>query len=86
MFEGIETFGDQFRWIPTDHMLADALTKRMPPDLLLKFLKDNVYCLKYDDVISNTKRVEAKQRKEDRLARKSNVINLKSSIKSLAQA
>ena len=60
--EGIQEFGNQFRWIPTDHMLADALTKRMPPDLLLKFLKDNTYCLKYDDVISNTKRMEAKGR------------------------
>ena len=52
-------------------MLADALTKRMPPDLLLKFLKDNIYTLKYDDVITNTKRVAAKTRAEARRAKKS---------------
>ena len=62
-------------------MLADALTKRMPPDLLLKFLKDSIYCLKYDDVISNTKRVEAKVRKEARAHKKSAIRSLKSSIK-----
>ena len=71
--EGIQEFGDEFRWIPTDHMLADALTKRMPPDLLLKFLKDGIYSLKYDDVISNTKRVEAKNRKEQRQAKMSRI-------------
>ena len=67
--EGIQEMHDQFRWIPTDHMLADALTKRMPPDLMLKFLKDNVYCLKYDDEITNTKRYSARARKEARLAK-----------------
>ena len=79
--EGIQELGDHFRWIPTDHMLADALTKRMPPDLLLKFLKDSISCLKYDDVISNTKRVEAKVRKEARAHKKSAIRSLKSSIK-----
>ena len=64
--EGIEEFGDSFRWVPTDHMLADSLTKRMPPDLMLRFLKNNVYSLKYDDVISNTKRSEAKRRKDEK--------------------
>ena len=78
--------GDQFRWIPTDHMLADALTKRMPPDLLMKFLKDNVYSLKYDDSITNTKRYEARARKEARMARRANIHAAKQSIQSLKHA
>ena len=57
---------DQIRWVPTDHMLADAFTKSMPPDLLLKYLKDGVYSFKYDDQIKNTKREQAKERSEKR--------------------
>ena len=81
--EGLEEFGDQFRWIPTDHMLADCLTKRMPPDLLLKFLKDNIYSLKYDDQITYTKRFAAKQRSEARRARKSVVEATKQASKAV---
>ena len=58
-------------------MLADALTKRMPPDLLLKFLNANTYCLKYDDVITNTKRMEAKSRKDAKKLKRSIVEGLK---------
>ena len=29
--EGIEYFKDEIRWVPTDHMLVDALTKAMHP-------------------------------------------------------
>ena len=67
--DGLEEYGDEYRWIPTEHMLADALTKRMPPDLLLKFLKDSEYCLRYDDSISNAKRAAANDRKRERKAR-----------------
>ena len=59
---------DQIRWIPTDHMLSDSLTKDMPSDLLLHFLKDMRYSLKYDEVIAQTKRSLAKQRKKQREA------------------
>jgi hypothetical protein len=31
--EGIESSGDQIRWLPTDHMLMDSLTKAMHPAL-----------------------------------------------------
>ena len=61
--EGIEEMKDQIRWVPTDHMLADAFTKSMPPDLLLQYLKNGEYFFKYDDVIKNTKREQAKERK-----------------------
>ena len=27
--EGVEHLGDQIRWVPTDHMLVDSLTKAM---------------------------------------------------------
>ena len=40
--ENLEEFGDQVRWIPTTHMLADALTKRMQPDLILKVMNECV--------------------------------------------
>ena len=36
--EGIEKMGDQIRWVPTDHMLVDCLTKSMNP-----FYHDEVY-------------------------------------------
>ena len=37
--ESIEEMGDQIRWIPTDHMLVDCMTKLMPPDAMLDYLK-----------------------------------------------
>ena len=64
--EGVEEMKDQIRWVPTDHMLADAFTKSMPPDLLLRYLKDGRYSFKYDDEIKNTKREQAKARSEAR--------------------
>ena len=60
--EGIEEMGDQIRWVPTDHMLADAFTKNMPPYLLLQYLKTGKYSFKYDNEIKNTKREQAKAR------------------------
>ncbi len=62
--EGIEEFGDEVRWVPTDHMLVDCMTKTMQPDAMLRYLKDNVYALKYDAEIKNTKREAAKARKQ----------------------
>ena len=35
----IEKFGDQIRWVPTDHMLVDCMTKMMPPYMMLQYLK-----------------------------------------------
>ena len=64
--EGIEEMKDQIRWVPTDHMLADAFTKSMPPDLLLQYLRDGLYSFKYDSVIKDTKRQQAKERSEAR--------------------
>ena len=55
--------GDQIRWVPTDHMLVDCMTKNMPLDAMLGYLKTMNYAFKYDDVIKNTKREMAKQRK-----------------------
>ena len=64
--EGVEENNDQVRWVPTDHMLADVLTKNMPPDLMMKYLKTGVYSFKYDDEVKNTKRACAKERKDAR--------------------
>ena len=75
--EGIEEMKDQIRWVPTDHMLADAFTKSMPPDLLLKYLKDGKYSFKYDDVIKNTKREQAKARSAARQQASGNSTNMK---------
>ena len=67
--EGIEEMKDQIRWVPTDHMLADAFTKSMPPDLLLRYLHDGMYSFKYDEEIKHTKREQAKGRAEERKSR-----------------
>ena len=64
--ESIEEYGDQMRWIPTDHMLVDCMTKTMPADAMLEYLKSTEYAFKYDDVIKYTKRAIAKQRKDAR--------------------
>ena len=64
--ESIEEMGDQVRWVPTDHMLLDCMTKSIPPDIMLTYLKTMQYAFKYDDVIKNTKREVAKRRKEVR--------------------
>ena len=61
--ESIEEMGDQIRWIPTDHMLVDCMTKTMPPDVMLKYMKTGEYAFKYDEVIRHTKRELAKARK-----------------------
>ena len=42
------------------------MTKFMPADAMLEYLKHNQYAFKYDDVIKNTKRAVAKARKEAR--------------------
>ena len=62
--ESIEEMGDKIRWIPTDHMLVDCLTKAMPPDAMLEYLKHMEYSFKYDDTLKNTKRAQAKARKD----------------------
>ena len=49
--ESIEEMGGQMRWVPTDHMLVDCMTKSMPPDMMLTYLKTMQYYFKYDDVI-----------------------------------
>ena len=68
--ESIEEMGDQIRWIPTDHMLVDCMTKHMPADAMLSYLKNMEYAFKYDDVIRQTKREISKQRKAIRDAKK----------------
>jgi hypothetical protein len=64
--ESIEEMGDKIRWIPTDHMLVDCMTKTMPPDVMLTYMKTMEYAFKYDDIIKNTKREVAKRRKAAR--------------------
>ena len=61
--ESIEQYGDIIRWIPTDHMLVDCLTKNMHTDMMSQYLTDMVYSLKYDEEIKDTKRAFAKARK-----------------------
>ena len=68
--ESMEEMGDIIRWIPTDHMLVDCLTKNMPPDAMLGYMNNMFYAFKYDDVIKNTKREMAKQRKAIREQKK----------------
>ena len=68
--EGIEYFKDNIRWVPTDHMLVDSLTKAMPPTLLNRYMHDYLYSFKYDEELQSTKREAAKERKrlrEERL-------------------
>ena len=43
-------------------MLADAFTKTMPPDLLMRYLQTGIYSFKYDEQIKETKREQAKER------------------------
>ena len=64
--EGVETYGDQIRWVPTDHMLVDCLTKAMHPSLLNRYMTDYMYSFKYDQELQNTKRAAAKERKKER--------------------
>ena len=61
--ESIEEMGDKIRWIPTDHMLVDCMTKDMDASVMLNYLKTQEYAFKFDDVIKNTKRELAKARK-----------------------
>ena len=66
--DGVERYGDRIRWVPTDHMLVDCLTKQMHPALLMQFLATGMYSLKYDQVIAETKRSQLKLRKQVREA------------------
>ena len=62
--EGIEYFKDSIRWVPTDHMLIDCLTKAMHPSLLNKYMTHYLYSFKCDDQLHATKRAAAKERKQ----------------------
>ena len=64
--ESISIMGDQIWWIPTDHMLADSLTKNMPTDDLIQYLRHMDYSLKYDEQLAETKRSLQKQRKKSK--------------------
>ena len=64
MRDGMEEFGDKIRWVPTEHMLADALTKRMPPDLFLHYMKDNRYSFKFDPILTHVK-IDARNRRRE---------------------
>ena len=77
--EGIEHFGDRIRWIPTDHMLVDCMTKAMAPHLMLEYLKTGRYALKYDEVIKNTKREKIKARNASEPAQPSSAHSASSS-------
>ena len=68
--ESIEEMGDKIRWIPTDHMLVDCMTKNMPPDSMLDYLRKMEYSFKYDDILKNTKREVAKLRRQQREKKK----------------
>ena len=60
--DGIAENQENVRWVPTDHMLVDGLTKDMSCDYLLKYLKEMQYSLKYDAEIKDTKRAIQKER------------------------
>ena len=68
--EGIERMNDQIRWVPTDHMLVDCITKLMPPALMLEYLHTGKYAFQYDKEFKDPKRVKAKERKTIRDAKK----------------
>ncbi len=55
--------------VPTEHMLADALTKRMASDLLIHFMKTNEYGFKYNDKITHIKADMKQQRRRERKER-----------------
>jgi hypothetical protein len=67
--EGIEEIGDKIRWVPTDHMLVDCMTKAMQPDAMLEYLKSGKYAFKYKKEIKDTKREIAKARKKAKEAK-----------------
>ena len=67
--EGLEEFGDNVRWVPTDHMLVDCMTKNMPPYAMSKYLQTGVYSFKYDNEIKDTKREEHKRRQAEKKAK-----------------
>ena len=50
--ESVEELGDQIRWIPTDHMLVDCMTKNMPPEEMPGYLKTMEYAFKYPKIAS----------------------------------
>ena len=61
--------GDQIRWLPTDHMLVDCITKDMKPDAMLSYLQKGEYAFKFDEVVQQTKREQQKARKAKKEAR-----------------
>ena len=66
--ESIRSLSAFMRWVPTDRMLADALTKDQgdPLDMLRSCLKSSVYQISPEDHVL---RMQAKER-EDRLQKK----------------
>lgn len=64
--ECIEQWGDTVRWIPTGVMLADALTKRMPPDVLRQVMTDNRYSFRWSEAADTARERgrEARQRRK----------------------
>ena len=66
--ESIRNLSAFMRWVPTDRMLADALTKDQgdPMDMLRSCLKSSVYQISPEDHVL---RMQAQER-EDRLQRK----------------
>ena len=66
MFDKGLFFEDSIRWVPTDHMWVDALTKAVHPSLLNRYMHDYLYSFKYDTQLKDTKRAAAKERKQQR--------------------
>jgi hypothetical protein len=67
--EGLEHFGDKVRWVPTEHMLSDSLTKRMLCPLFMKYFKDNIYSFKYSNAITPFKADSKRERSKVRKAK-----------------
>ena len=61
--ECIEQWGDSVRWVPSGAMLVDALTKKMPPDVLRQVMTDNRYSFRWSEaaVTAKTRGKEARR-------------------------
>lgn len=58
--ESLGQFCAVIHWVPTDHMLAYSLTRRVPTDIMTNYLRDMTYYLTCEQYHNDTKRALAK--------------------------